>query len=227
MSGNTKPKIYWDSCIFLAWIQGEGPPKRKLGDMEGIESIVKLLSRGELLIITSVVTHAEVLASKMGAKAKKLYEDIFQRSDVSEIAVDHQIALLASEIRDFYINAKDKLPADQRRNAMTVDTPDALHLATAILYEADEFQTFDGDDGGRPNGLLRLGEKVATHDLKIRKPVDHEHALLIGVPALVLTNTPAAAPIAAPPGGAGPTNPPLALTPATAISQTHPPAAKI
>ena len=133
----------------------------------------------------------------MNEKARKRYTDIFQRSDINEIAVDYPIASLASEIRDFYIQARDLLPENQRKKAMTVETPDALHLATAILYKADEFQTFDGDDRSRPNGLLLLGDKVATHDLKIRKPIDHEHALLEGVPSLKMAKTPIILPVPA------------------------------
>ncbi len=214
MSGSTKRKIYWDTCIFLAWIQEEKPPKRKPGDMEGIESVIKSLSRGELLILTSVLTHTEVLASKMNDRAKKRYGDIFERPDVIEIAVDHTIAILASEIRDFYIQAKDNLPEGQRKAAMIVDIPDSLHVATAITYEAEEFQTFDGDDGGRPNGLLRLGDQVATYTLKVRKPVDSEHALLLNVPALpgLTKSVPPAAvqPLALPPAPAPKAEPPKA-----------------
>jgi hypothetical protein len=48
---------------------------------------------------------------------------------------------------------------------MSVELPDAQHLATAIAYkEVDEFHTFDGDD------LLRFNGNVAGFNLKICKP---------------------------------------------------------
>ena len=52
----------------------------------------------------------------------------------------------------------------------TISVPDAIHLATAILYRASEFQTFDGGGTGKSLGLLRLSEKVAGHRLVICKP---------------------------------------------------------
>jgi predicted nucleic acid-binding protein len=187
MSGKTSAKIYWDSCVFLAWIQEEKPPKRKLADMEGISRAIQMAARGEAVIFTSVITHTEVLASKMETKAKKRYEDVFERPEVIEIGVDHPIAILASEIRDFYIGARDNLPEDQRKKALTVSTPDALHLATAILYGAEEFHTFDGDDPARADGLLRLGDKVATYDLKVKKPDDREEPPPLLAPLTVET----------------------------------------
>ena len=53
-----------------------------------------------------------------------------------------------------------------------IKTPDATHLATAIIYEAEEFHTLDG--GGerqRPSDLLRLNGDVAGYPLHIRMPV--------------------------------------------------------
>lgn len=184
MSGKTKPKIYWDTCVFLAWIQEEAPPKRKAGDMEGLERIITLVNRGEMLLFTSVLTHTEVLASKMEDGAKSRYSAVFQRPEIIEIAVDNPIAKLASEIRDFYIQAREKLPAEQREQALKVSTPDAIHLATAIHYGAEEFHTFDGDDEKKRDGLLRLGDNVATYALKVRKPDDKQLGLLNNVPAL-------------------------------------------
>lgn len=70
MSGKTKPIIYWDTCIFLAWIKEEKPPQRKPGDIEGIEWIAGKVTSGEMLLFTSVITHTEVLASKMDDIAK-------------------------------------------------------------------------------------------------------------------------------------------------------------
>jgi predicted nucleic acid-binding protein len=156
---------------------------------EGLERVARLVDRGEMLLFTSVITHTEVLASKMEETAKKRYAEVFQRPEVIEIAVDNPIAVLASEIRDFYIQARDRLPVEQRKKALTVSTPDALHLATAIYYEASEFHTFDGDDSSKSDGLLRLGNKVATYSLNIRKPDDQQLNLLHNVPPLDLNDS--------------------------------------
>lgn len=184
MSGKAKPLLYWDSCVFLAWIQEEGPPFRKVEDMDGLQRVARLVGKGEMKLCTSVLTHVEILACKMDDTAKKRYENVFLRPEVIEIGVDSPIALLASELRDFYIAAKDRLPIEQRKNALTLSTPDAIHLATAIHYGAEEFHTFDGDDKSNPDGLLRLGNMVAKYPLKIRKPDDQQLTLLVGIPPL-------------------------------------------
>ncbi len=72
---------------------------------------------------------------------------------------------MAGEIRDYYQKRKelDDLP--------TVTTPDAVHLATAILHDVDEMHTFDQND--KPNkrrALIPLSGNVAGHKLIICKP---------------------------------------------------------
>jgi PIN domain len=78
---------------------------------------------------------------------------------------------LAHEIRDYYQQLKDRgispLP--------TVETPDAIHLGTAIHYECLMFYTFDEKDvatGTRPKrALIPLSGNVAGRfPLTICKP---------------------------------------------------------
>jgi hypothetical protein len=67
---------------------------------------------------------------------------------------------LAHEIRDYYQVLKKKKMTD----LPTVDTPDAIHLATAIIYECGWFFTFDKNDrrGNRPRrALIPLSGNVA------------------------------------------------------------------
>src|SRR5277367_6240872 len=68
----------------------------------------------------------------------------FKRRNVVQISVDTRISQRASAIRNYY---------NQRGTKLT--TPDSIHLATAIIYEADEFHTLDGDGKRqRANDLL-------------------------------------------------------------------------
>jgi PIN domain len=67
--------------------------------------------------------------------------------------MDSKCAGLAHDIRDHYVAAGNK----------GIKTPDAIHLATAILYRATEFHTFD-------ERLLDLSGNVGGHGLKICKP---------------------------------------------------------
>jgi hypothetical protein len=78
---------------------------------------------------------------------------------------------LAAEIRDFYQRLKDSGTS----NLPTVDTPDAIHLGTAITYNCSHFYTFDERDipgGSRPKrALIPLSGLIADrYPLIICKP---------------------------------------------------------
>ena len=52
-----------------------------------------------------------------------------------------------------------------------IRVPDAIHLASAIQYEATEFHTFDGVRSGvNKGGLLTLDGNVGAHRLRICAP---------------------------------------------------------
>jgi hypothetical protein len=71
---------------------------------------------------------------------------------------------LAHDIRDYYIIRA------QEHGGKTLSTADAIHLATAILYRADEFHTFDERGSAKNLGLIPLSGNVGGHSLKICKP---------------------------------------------------------
>jgi hypothetical protein len=52
----------------------------------------------------------------------------------------------------------------------TLSVPDAIHLATAVLYRVDEFHTFDMEGRSKSLGLIPLSGNVAGHRLIICKP---------------------------------------------------------
>jgi len=53
----------------------------------------------------------------------------------------------------------------------SVHTPDATHLATAVLYRADEFHTMDGLRPGKSKrGLLKLNGDVGGYQLRVVNP---------------------------------------------------------
>jgi hypothetical protein len=53
---------YWDTCIFLAWLNDE---RRKPGEMDGVREVIGRSKRREVRIITSVLTQVEVLESRL------------------------------------------------------------------------------------------------------------------------------------------------------------------
>jgi predicted nucleic acid-binding protein len=146
MPGNN-PLYYFDTCLFLAWLKDE---ERKSGEMDGVRDVIERSKKKNCRIMTSVLTSVEVLQSKIPAGVDTLFNGLLKR--ISRVGMDTKIAQLAHDIRDHYAKEGKKLK-----------TPDAIHLATAILHRVDEFHTFDDQ-------LIVLSGDVAGHRLVICKP---------------------------------------------------------
>lgn len=133
--------------------------------MDGLAEVIDLVEGGKAILMTSVLWRAEVLDSKLNADQRKNLIAVFQNRYIQELSIDARIMDLAGEIREFQRN-------DPRKDVIkNVRVPDAIHLASAIHYEAAEFHTFDGKkaDGSR-SSLLTLDGNVAGHRLKICIP---------------------------------------------------------
>ena len=153
------PIYYWDTCLFLAWIKDE---QRPTGEMDGVREVIQRFKRREVRIATSVLTQVEVLQSSLPAGVGHLLVDLMKR--IVRIGMDTKVASLAHDIRDYYAARKGE------HGGKTLSTPDAIHLATAILYRVDEFHTFDNDGDSKSLGLIPLSGNVGGHKLVICKP---------------------------------------------------------
>lgn len=166
-----KKIIAWDSCVFLAWLQDE---QREPGVMEGIEEVVRKINGGEAILVTSQMTNIEVLQSRLSSDAQQKWKDIFNRRNCQIMDINPRIGEKASFIRDYY---------DQK--GIKLSSPDSIQLATAIIFNAEEFHTFDGSGKKRNGDLLPLSGNVAGHKIKICVPYAEQGSLLTGVPPLI------------------------------------------
>ena len=80
-----------------------------------------------------------------------LFKDLMKR--LNRQSMDIRVASIAHDLRNHYVMS----------GVRTLKSPDAIHLATAILYRADEFHTFDDQ-------LSSLSGNVGGHRLIIYKP---------------------------------------------------------
>ena len=143
-----KKKVYWDACIWFALI------KQELGRMTNCEHVLELARRGEVEIWTSSLTLAEVFRKQCGVPTtpanglpedKDLEFEAFVAQDfVVEVQVDHQIGIAARRLL--------------RQHAALRKPQDAIHLASALHHDLDEFHTFDAAN------LLGLDGFVTTCD---------------------------------------------------------------
>jgi predicted nucleic acid-binding protein len=142
------PLYYWDTCLFLAWIKDE---ERRSGEMDGVREVIERSKKRDCIIMTSALTSVEVLQSTIPAGVAAMFGGLMKR--LTRAGIETKVAQLAHDIRDHYL-----------KEGRSIKTPDALHLATAILHRADEFHTFDEQ-------LIGLSGNVAGHRLVICKPV--------------------------------------------------------
>lgn len=154
-------RYYWDTCIFITWLKNENHTP---GLLEGIEAVLASVEKKkEACIITSVITHAEMLRCKFTGDNFDKFKDLFKRPDIIPCEVTENIAILAGELRDHYGNQ--------------LTTPDAIHLATAIYFEVDEIHTSDGS--GKKSGLARYDGLVADkYKMNIKQPLGDQYNLL-------------------------------------------------
>ena len=140
-----KPTFYWDACMFYEWLGKERIPPQKRA---AVRAILEANERGENLIITSVISHLEVLPEKLDAKGvddQRDYMALFDAVHFAEQEIGTNILLGAREIRNHYYRAEELVTGAKSK---VVDLGDAIHLATASIYGANEFHTRDEDKKG-------------------------------------------------------------------------------
>jgi predicted nucleic acid-binding protein len=158
-----KFKYYWDTAPLIAWLTDER--REDPSEMSGLAEVLEMVDRDRAVIMTSVLWRAEILDLGLSAVQRRKLDAAFDGLTVIELQVDSRIMELAGEIRAFQKKSKSK------SEIKYVSVPDAIHLASAIHYEAHEFHTFDGKRKGiNSGGLLTLDGNVAGHRLKICSP---------------------------------------------------------
>jgi hypothetical protein len=116
-------------------------------------------------IITSVITLTEVLASKLTFDQEDKFFQTFKYTNHTLYDVDYAIAKKARELRQASL---------VHPSAKILSTPDSIHIATAIIYQADEMNTFDdGKKDKKTIGLLELTGTKEVDALVICKPSVH------------------------------------------------------
>ncbi len=148
---------YWDSDCFLGWLQGEKDKE------EHCKEVLTAADDGKILIVTSALTIAEVLAlkgrTKIPQSEKAKVETFFKSEYIVVRNITRRIAEAArSYVWDFGVEPKD-----------------ALHVATAVDAGLTVFNTFD-------KGLIKKNGKIGNPALTISIPSWSEPKLPMDMP---------------------------------------------
>ena len=139
---DTTKRVYWDSCIWLGLINEEP------GRVDNCEYLIEEAAKRNVEIWTSSLTRAEVFKVKcsennttLQEQKDKAFEDYLDQDFVVEVAADREIGTFARVL--------------MRKYSPPLNKPnDAIHLATALIHNLDEFNTYDHAD------LLKLDGKI-------------------------------------------------------------------
>ena len=161
--------IYWDACIFYEHLKQEQTDQWKLQAVDEC-----LLANKERLnrICTSAVTHMEVIPAKLPLGKEQEYWGLFNSVYFYDIPIDRSVVALSREIRAFYYQSQT---GDVQAKIMGLG--DAIHLATAVIEEADVFYTRDGKKKGGNIPLIGLPERspggklCGEYDFRIVSPI--------------------------------------------------------
>lgn len=138
--------VYWDSDAFLGWLQAEA------GKSDLCAGTLKRADQGEVIILTSALTIAEVLwmrgAPMIPHEKAGIVRRFFRRSYFRVRNVTRSIAEGAQDLVW----------------TQSVKPKDAIHIATALDAHVLVLETFDDD-------LLKKSSMIGNPALIIRKPI--------------------------------------------------------
>ncbi|MEO5361753.1 MAG: PIN domain-containing protein [Nitrospirota bacterium] len=136
---------YWDSCCFLRWL------KKEQG-YEKCKGVINDAKAGKIIIVTSVLTIAEVIRLDSDRKIDRNKSDEICRFFKSEYIVLINV--------DRYIAESSRI---LQWDHTALKPNDAIHIASAIKAKITVLDTFD-------NSLIKLSGKIGNPPLIIGEP---------------------------------------------------------
>jgi predicted nucleic acid-binding protein len=155
-------RICWDACTWISLIQKEKTtnPDGTLKEdrYASCRPIIDLAVRGTIEIAVSGLCLAEVVrSSASGTTSKDAVAAYFEGDHILIVPVDR---LVGTRARDLIYSQSEK------KTEHTPKPADAVHIATALISNADELHTFD-------DKLIGLTGKLVKDDgtlLRICRP---------------------------------------------------------
>lgn len=157
--------VYWDTNVFISLF--DGGRHRTEEQKEGIRYWRDLADSGATNIVTSTLTFVELLEGRLTpTQARQV--DLFLRARVDVKDATLGVMMKAQGLRQYYVDQKRQKLAELQRlgregqKVSCLCTPDAIHLATAIIFDCELFHTFDRRSKRGCLGLLPLSLPTTT-----------------------------------------------------------------
>lgn len=152
MAKLAKKRVYWDSDVFISLIDGDADR------IDAIRSVVDEVESGKAMIVVSTLVRVEVLPNRRDTGLYREFQNFLKnREQVREVAIDRRVIEAAQQIRE---------------SGKSVKTPDAIHLATAIVCGVPIFHTYD-------KLLIRLSGVAEIKGLTVCEPPEPSQSELL------------------------------------------------
>ena len=146
-------RFYWDSNVWISQIQNETSVRLKDGTVENRvllgRPIIQNAERGQAEIVTSTLSLVEVIKpsrqDSAGLDTNRKIEAFFENDYIVLVQLNREVVTKAREL--------------MQSGHAGLKPPDALHIASAIIANADEMHAFDGS-------VLDLNGKLERADGK-------------------------------------------------------------
>ena len=138
----------WDSSVVIGYLAGHTELELQYSQ------IIGQAEAGDLEIVVSEMARVETayLKELPDAAAELLIQEFFSREYIIPVSIDEPVSTIARELVRKY------------RTSPSLKPPDAIHLATAILWRIPALETTDSD-------LLRLNQLEGNPLITVRKPL--------------------------------------------------------
>ena len=133
---NSRMRVYWDSCVWLSYVNGM-TDRLPVLDALLAESASE---KGTITILTSVLSQVEVAFGATEQTKKVL--DLSIESEIDQLWADRDTVKLVEYHELIGIEARNLIRSGVSRG-WRLKPMDAIHLATAKSVGVNEFHTYD------------------------------------------------------------------------------------
>ena len=154
-----KLRYCWESSVFIALLTDE---QRSPEELSGLREVVEIVDQRRGVIVTSTLVHAEVFSRGVNQVVEEALDALFRKPSFVQLSASPEIMNKVGRIR----RAVSDL-------GLSIRTPDATFIATALAARAEALHTFDD------RHLIRLSGLPAVDGLVICKP--HGTQTLLGL----------------------------------------------
>jgi len=163
MTGTSRERVYLDTNVILDWVARRSDSKGSTG----VGGLIGAICSNGLDAVVSDIARLEVMECKADPTMWRAWTSLRARRNVQVAGCTRAVMDRAAEIRNHYQAVKDADPSAKRAPS----TPDAIHVATALIFDCQTMYSFDEGRKAKDLSPLDMSPLVmGKYPLKIIRP---------------------------------------------------------